>query len=173
MAKNIPGTDINYYANWTLAELKAERQRRKKSKRVRRTQNKTPRSRVHTLAEKLDFAAAMRANPTPIERTLDRILQKLIGKDYEIKRQFVQGGYILDFYVPELRLCFEADGRQHNARADAIRDSRIAKYGIRTVRLTGTQLRFQEPAVEAKISLAIETAESRFSGGRFTFHLFT
>ena len=106
----------------------------------------------------------MRANPTPIEKLLDMRLRRALQGRYIIKRQYVQSGYILDFYIPELRLCFEADGRQHNAAKDAIRDGHILKCSIRTIRFTGTELRRDGTLVDEVLQFQIKEAEQRILG---------
>ncbi|MBQ8914713.1 MAG: DUF559 domain-containing protein [Clostridia bacterium] len=54
------------------------------------------------------------------------------------------GHYILDFYIPEVKIAIELDGRQHGREkdryADRERDSFLAKEGIMVLRYTTVQI---------------------------------
>lgn len=59
--------------------------------------------------------------------------------------------YTLDFYCPAALLCIEVDGDAHDARADAIRDAKLAEKGVRTLRVPSLDLfesASREPWVE-------------------------
>jgi very-short-patch-repair endonuclease len=70
------------------------------------------------------------------------------------RRQVVLlGSCIVDFYCPAARVVVEVDGPYHaepaRRRADARRDRRLAKHGIRVVRVTAELvLRDTEAAVQ-------------------------
>ena len=61
-------------------------------------------------------------------------------------------GYQADFYWPEAKLIVETDGRAaHGTRSaferDRLRDRRLLRAGIRTIRLTSRALRYEEDAI--------------------------
>lgn len=101
--------------------------------------------------KKEQFAAKMRAKPTSLERILESCLQTAIAGRFYIYRQWVEGGYILDFYVRDLRLAFEADGPLHDAAYDRRRDSHILQRGIRTIRFVERELRLDPDSVHYAI----------------------
>lgn len=53
--------------------------------------------------------------------------------------RFDKKWYILDYYLPELYVCIEADGSSHRTKMsqkyDALRDKRLHDVGIDTVRI--------------------------------------
>ena len=84
-------------------------------------------------------AAAMRPG-TPSERALWQLLRNAqLGVHF--RRQVpLLGTCIVDFFAPGAKLVVEVDGRYHNTparrRADAHRDRRLSKAGLRVLRLT-------------------------------------
>lgn len=79
---------------------------------------------------------------TPEERHL--WYDFLSKSNMKAKRQKVLYNYILDFYIPEVRIAIELDGRQHgreeNRYADCERDSFLSKEGIMVLRYTNIQI---------------------------------
>ncbi len=63
---------------------------------------------------------------------------------YSVRRQKVIGNYILDFYIPEVKIAIEIDGRQHgreeNREADRERDLFLEEKGIKVLRYTNVQI---------------------------------
>jgi len=81
-------------------------------------------------------AQTLRKNMTPEEKNLwYKFLKKL---PITVKRQHNIENYILDFYIADKKLAIEIDGMQHgeekNAFLDQIRDTELAKWGIKVVR---------------------------------------
>lgn len=83
---------------------------------------------------------------SPIERTLN---EKLTSFRYPVLRQVYfridEKDYILDFFVPDMMLAFEADGKQHRANNEAIqydknRDNSFRTIGIETIRFDGRHI---------------------------------
>lgn len=105
----------------------------------------------------------MRNNPTKLECILEESLRLVIGAEYFIYRQWHQSGYILDFYIRELSLCFEADGPFHDAASDRRRDGHIAKRGIRTVRFTMEDLERDLSYVDSTIRREITARKHEVS----------
>jgi very-short-patch-repair endonuclease len=68
-------------------------------------------------------------------------------------------GYEVDFYWPGARLVVEIDGfAAHGTRArfesDRVRDRRLARKGLQTIRLTANALRYDEDAIAADLEAA-------------------
>ena len=59
-----------------------------------------------------------------------------------VRPQFPIGPYVLDFYIPRLRLCIEVDGDFHtqDKERDDARDEFLLERGIETVRFTSWQV---------------------------------
>lgn len=93
----------------------------------------------------------MKRRPTKAERQFKYEVLEIIKKRYgikfesqriiyEAKSQKDFKGYILDFYLPEYKLCIEIDGKSHNNKFqrqyDEVRASLLGKKGIKTIRFT-------------------------------------
>jgi uroporphyrinogen-III synthase len=89
---------------------------------------------------KLAFANYLRANQTPGERMMARVLYHL---GIEAQPQVPIRGWIVDFYDYENRVVFEVDGPYHEERkaADAYRDAVLTGAGYRVVRLSNDAVR--------------------------------
>jgi very-short-patch-repair endonuclease len=95
----------------------------------------------------LEFADYRRANPTPAEAELSRILSAL--NDGVLRRKFVRehvisGQWIVDFFFPEIRLAVEVDGSihltGHQLRRDKLKDADCAKFDITILRITNSEV---------------------------------
>lgn len=83
----------------------------------------------------------MRNNPTELERVLFAAIKRKFPNDRpRVYRQEIQYGYILDFYIPHLKLCIEADGPMHNVIDDQFRDRNLKRCQIRTIRFTAKEI---------------------------------
>lgn len=87
-------------------------------------------------------ARELRNQQTPAERKL--WFEFLRTHPARFRRQVPLHGYILDFYVPSLKLCLELDGRSHDGQAaqeyDAERTRQLTAAGIRVVRLSNADV---------------------------------
>jgi very-short-patch-repair endonuclease len=94
----------------------------------------------------------MRSYPTKGEDQFKREVCDPLGIKFKTQKIVIDTpargdskGYILDFYLPEYKLCVEIDGKGHAAafqrQYDAIRDSCLAKRGIRTIRFTNEEVK--------------------------------
>lgn len=92
--------------------------------------------------ELTEFAKELRKNMTPEEKHLWYDFLKLLPMT--VKRQYVVGNYILDFFIPSVNIAIELDGSQHyepDAReADEKRDSVLASLGISVIRYSNSQI---------------------------------
>ncbi len=81
------------------------------------------------------FVRAMRAEPTPAEKALWKILRDRRFSGYKFRRQAPIGDYIADFVCFAERLIVEADGSQHGvSQTDPVRDAWFAAQGFRVRR---------------------------------------
>ena len=94
----------------------------------------------------LQFAKAMRHQPTDAETALWRRLRagRLLG--FKFKRQQPLGPYILDFVCFEQRLAVEVDGGQHAdfVQADAERSRWLEQQGFRVLRFWNDEVFMRE-----------------------------
>ena len=74
------------------------------------------------------------------------------------------GAFVIDFYVPELKLAIEIDGPTHYGEVaeayDARRQSYIESKGIRFLRFTNRQVYRELDAVVEAIRLVMEKIRS-------------
>lgn len=54
---------------------------------------------------------------------------------FHFRRQYPVATYILDFYCPEAKLCVEMDSDLHDPEHDALRDIKLKREGILTIRI--------------------------------------
>lgn len=130
------------------------------SKRVRR--QKFRRSGISE--KKAQFAEQMRGTPTSLELLL---YARLEYAGHRFERQSIQRGYILDAYIPKLRLAFEADGPLHQSQPDHRRDAHLERVGIRTIRFSEHELRERQPHVDEVIAFQIRTAQQKYGAAQF------
>jgi very-short-patch-repair endonuclease len=117
--------------------------------------------------------AAVEANPgrrgrrvlvlaeSPKEMTRTQLEQRFLAliEQHGLPRPRVAveiDGYEADFLWPEARLIVETDGRAaHGTRnafeRDRVRDRRLLRAGLRTIRLTDRALRYDEDAIGADL----------------------
>lgn len=65
----------------------------------------------------------------------------------------------VDFYFPQAFLVIEIDGSQHDATIDSNRDRHLAKFGIKTVRITTSELQAESESFQKKLSQIKERIE--------------
>jgi len=81
----------------------------------------------------------MRRAATPGERRLWEALRGRRCLGLKFRRQAIIGGFIVDFYCPELRVVIEIDGPVHESpeaqARDRDRDLLLAALGVRMIHL--------------------------------------
>ncbi len=90
-------------------------------------------------------ARSLRSSPTPAERVLWDHLRLRRFHGLKFRRQAPMLGYIADFYCPAARLVVEVDGHGHDVECDRVRDTRLARTGVRVVRLPNSVV-LRDPA---------------------------
>jgi very-short-patch-repair endonuclease len=103
----------------------------------------------------------MRRNPTEPEKRLWRALQNSQLQGHKFRRQAVIGPYIADFLCPQQALVVEVDGDTHDAEADQQRDTALAGYGLRVVRVTNHDVMTNIDGVLQCVLGALQTASAR------------
>ncbi|WP_339914428.1 DUF559 domain-containing protein [uncultured Brevundimonas sp.] len=107
-------------------------------------------------------AREMRRDPVLYERRLWKLLRdrKLAGLKF--RRQVVIGRYIVDFLCLRHRLIVEADGPQHEDRAeDVARDEWLTTQGFRVLRFPNAQIENRGHEVVGAILAAAEAKLAR------------
>lgn len=116
----------------------------------------------------LEFADYRRANPTPAEAELFRILNAL--NDGVLRRKFerehvISGKWIVDFFFPEIRLAIEVDGSihltGHQLRRDKLKDADCAKFDITVLRVKNSEVFGRREALIEKLRSGWREAQFR------------
>jgi len=117
-------------------------------------------------------AAARREVPTRAERALEAILNGLGGGALagEFRREWVCGGWILDFYFPTVRLAIEVDGGYHRSTQQLSRDllkaAALEAAGVTLVRLKNEEVFGDRARLVAKLRAAWRAAAEAQAGSR-------
>ena len=99
----------------------------------------------------------MRHEPVLYERRLWKLLRDRRLGGLKFRRQVVLGRYIADFVCFRHRLIVEADGPQHEDRAeDAARDDWLRGQGFRVLRFPNQQIENRGDQVVGAILAAAE-----------------
>ena len=103
--------------------------------------------------EKLELARDLRQRMTPQEKILWQSIRKDALGELHFRRQQVVAGYVVDFYCASAKLAVEVDGDSHLHRIehDAIRDRALLEMGIRTLRVSNSEVDRDLDAVLRKI----------------------
>lgn len=117
---------------------------------------------------KFDKAYEMRHNPTKAEAAMWDILSGQIRQKFPnhiFRRQYVQYGYILDFYCPTLRLGVEVDGYVHDEQIqyDRRRDNSLARQGIQIFRFNNDDVLYNTQIVASELCRIVEGKNSHRS----------
>ena len=98
----------------------------------------------------------LRKVSTKAEDLLWKLLRNRNIKGYKFKRQYSVGGYILDFYCPEIKLAIELDGAYHL-------DSERTKYDAQRTKIINecdlTVVRFSNEEVSNNIDYVLNEIE--------------
>ena len=82
---------------------------------------------------------------------------------YKFRRQYGVGGFVIDFYCPELRLAIEVDGATHSTdeeiEYDKKRENIISDYNIYFFRFINEEIYSDLHNVKEKIRLVIKNLE--------------
>ena len=83
-----------------------------------------------------------RSQPTKAEKQLWAALRNRQLGGYKFRRQHPAGGYILDFYCPEVKLGIEVDGEVHKQQTtfDMERENDLRSLGIMVMRFWNSEV---------------------------------
>ena len=106
----------------------------------------------------IERAKEMRKNPTLAEKKLWQVF--LRNFKYRVLRQRVIDHFIVDFYIPKLKLVIELDGGIHNkeeiAEYDKQRTLFLEVYELEVIRFKNEEVMNNIDAVCEKISLKLD-----------------
>ncbi|MES2722996.1 MAG: endonuclease domain-containing protein [Pseudomonadota bacterium] len=107
----------------------------------------------------LERAQDLRQTMSPPERILWNALSGRKMDGFKFRRQHPLEPYVLDFYCPEKELCIEVDGWGHNMgdqpERDVRRDAFLKKNGIRTLRISASDISTDMDAVLYTIAMTV------------------
>ncbi len=116
----------------------------------------------------LEFADRRRKNPTPAEKELRRILNQLNSGILRgrFKREYaISGKWIVDFWIPEIRLAIEVDGSVHltedQIKRDKLKDADCARFDITVLRITNREIYGDRKALINKLRAGWREALNR------------
>ncbi len=112
--------------------------------------------------ELLDYAKAMRRNPTDAERRLWSVLRSARLGHHKFHRQVPIGTYIVDFLCRRAALIIEVDGGQHMADIayDSARSKWLQDRGYRVLRFWNNEVLLHTEAVATRILEALDGKSS-------------
>ena len=97
----------------------------------------------------------LRRNQTDAERKLWGLLRNRQFHDFKVFRQYSVGPYILDFYVPALKLAIELDGGHHDLaeyrQHDTLRSDFLSRQGLRLIRFWNSDVLRDPQSVMARL----------------------
>ena len=101
-----------------------------------------------------DKRKALRNSATISEKRLWKFLNKK-QQGLKFRRQHGIGPFIVDFYATQYKLAIELDGRVHNnimrQAYDQKREDYLKSYGIKVIRFTNDQVKYNVDEVIRKI----------------------
>ncbi|WP_421773115.1 endonuclease domain-containing protein [Gracilimonas sp.] len=107
-----------------------------------------------------DLRRTLRKNMTEAESMLwEKVRANKLG--IKVKRQYGIGPYVLDFYIPKIRLAIEVDGGIHQQpevkEKDINRDAFLNRNGIEVIRFTNNQILNEIEKVLLEIKTRVES----------------
>ena len=85
-------------------------------------------SRFDRTKTKTRKAQSLRSDMPNAEKALWKELRRKKLDDFKFRRQHPVGPYFLDFYCPEIKLCIELDGDQHDDEQARTHDSKRTEF---------------------------------------------
>ncbi len=113
-----------------------------------------------------EYAQELRKNMTPEEKHLWYDFLKFLS--VTVKRQYVVGNYILDFFIPSANIAIELDGSQHYEpeakEADRLRDLDLGSMGIKVIRYQNIEIKQNFEGVVADIMKHLSSSSTTAGG---------
>jgi len=116
-----------------------------------------------------------RKNANASERKFGELLQSIIRTEqlFVIHQKLIDlhkfnKAYILDYYLPQIKLAFECDGAMHDEAGhkeyDRIRDARLKDVGIKVIRVKSQELNEPEQ-LATRLRIAIRNEPEQLAPG--------
>ena len=106
----------------------------------------------------VERAKAMRKNPTMAEKKLWQAFLRRFP--YRVLRQRVIDHFIVDFYIPKLKLVIEVDGGIHDEKEQAEYDKQrslfLETYGLKIIRFRNKQIMEEFDSVVKEIQAFVK-----------------
>jgi very-short-patch-repair endonuclease len=119
-------------------------------------------------ATRSTLARRLRAQPSPVEVRLWRIIYGLRTNGYHFRKQVRLGSYVVGFACIHASLVIEVDGRTHDgliAQAnDAVRDDYLRGRGFTVLRLANRDVLSEPEGVYATIEAALVGRPTNYRG---------
>ncbi len=115
---------------------------------------------IYNRKETNDLRRKLRNNTTKAEKILWVHLRKRQLLDTKFRRQFAIGKFVVDFYVPKLKLVIEVDGDYHFTDDAQVRDQEredfLKEHGVKVIlRITNDEVYNDIDSVLEKITKII------------------
>ena len=111
-------------------------------------------------ADHKERARRLRAEATPEEQAVWRVLRRKQMHGARFHRQRPINQYIVDFYCPKARLVVEIDGVQHfepdHLEADRLRTEVLESLGLKVLRFSNRDVRTKLLEVSEEIHRVVE-----------------
>ncbi len=124
-------------------------------------------TRVYNLPSRKERRRELRRNMTKAEVLLWVQLKKRQLLDQRVLRQYSIGRYIVDFYIPKIKLAIEVDGATHvtdeELAYDNMRQEEIESLGISVLRFTNPEIYSAMDEVLRDIRKKVKLLEERLS----------
>lgn len=108
----------------------------------------------------------LRREATEAEKALWDLLRDRQILDVKFRRQYGVGGYILDFYAPQLKFAIEVDGPIHDTKFskdyDRIRDEYLDDVGIQVIRVKNDDVLNYSVELIEQVKLILRERMDRF-----------
>ncbi|WP_107668603.1 endonuclease domain-containing protein [Cyanothece sp. BG0011] len=114
---------------------------------------------IYNKSSEKEKRRSLRNNMPPAEQLLWARLRRRQVEGVKFRRQYSIGPFVVDFYVPELRLAIEVDGPSHFTPETKVYDTErqafIESFGNRFLRFTNRQVYQELDAVVEAIAFTI------------------
>jgi very-short-patch-repair endonuclease len=120
---------------------------------------------VYNKSSMLDRRRELRRNATKSEELLWSYVRREQRVGTKIKRQYNIQGFVVDFYVPSVKLAIELDGASHDLPfaegRDVVRQKMIEEYGIQFLRFSDKEIFEDLDKVLQKIDNTIQNLQQQ------------
>lgn len=109
---------------------------------------------------KIQLAREFRKNPTRSEKIMWNALRSRQFLNLKFRRQYLQDGYLIDFYCHKLKLAIEIDGSVHLEKEQAMYDKErqkiIEQSNVRFIRINSAAVEININKILKKLEIIID-----------------